>query len=124
MVAATTDCVAEDDGLAHSLWMNQVRLRDIVSALLPTEGPKEGVRGPAAVDHKRIDRFSDFLIHISHTERSVRLFRRSSTRQYGVKRVNGLGAAHADLFPSNQVKFGQSGHAIDTGIHLDTQFRS
>ena len=34
------------------------------------------------------------------------LLREESIGKNGMKGVNGLGATHADLFPSNEVKFG------------------
>lgn len=72
MIASTTDCIAEVDGFSHPLGVDQIDLCHVISMLVPSECPKEGVRGPAAVDHERIDRFSNLLKHISHTAISVR----------------------------------------------------
>jgi hypothetical protein len=64
MIASTADGVAENDCFAHPFWMNQIRLCHVISMLFPSECPKEGVRGPAAVDHERINGFSNLLIHV------------------------------------------------------------
>lgn len=64
MIASTTDCVTENYSFAHPFWMDQIGLCDVISMLFPSECPKEGVRGPAAVDHERINGFSNLLAHV------------------------------------------------------------
>jgi hypothetical protein len=100
--------------------MDQIRLCDVISMLFPSECPKEGVRGPAAVDHERINGFSNLLVHVRTHDVVYGSLWTSSTRENRMERVNGLGATHADLFPANKVKFGQSRHAIYARIHLQT----
>ncbi len=118
VIASTADRVAKVHGFSHPFRVNQIGRGHIISALFPSECPKEGVRGPATVDHERIDGFSNLLEHV-RTQRVVYdMYKRSSTTENRMKGVNGLRAAHADLFPSNEVKFGQSCHAIDARIHL------
>ena len=64
MIASTTDCVTENHDFAYPFRMDQIGLRDVISMLVPSECPKEGVRGPAAVDHERINGFSNLLVHV------------------------------------------------------------
>ncbi len=118
MITPTTDCVAQVHGFSHPFRVNQIGRGHIISTLFPSECPKEGVRGPAAVDHERIDGFSNLLEHVRTQHAVYEIFDKSSTLENRMKGVNGLRAAHADLFPSNEVKFGQSRHAIDARIHL------
>ncbi len=98
--------------------MDQIGLRDVIPTLFPSKRSKEGVRGPAAVDHERIDRFSNLLEHVRTRRQVYENILGVSIGQDGMKSINRLGAAHADLFPPNQVKFGQPGDAIDARIHL------
>jgi len=72
MITSTTDRVAEVHGFSHPLWVNQIDRGHVISTRVPSKRSKEGVRGPAAVDHKRIDGLSNLLKHVSHTTRSVR----------------------------------------------------
>ena len=64
MVASAADCVAEEHSFPHPFRVHQIGLGYIISTLLPSKCPKEGVRGPAAVDHERIDGFSNLLEHV------------------------------------------------------------
>lgn len=106
MIASTADRVAQVHGFSYPFRVNQIGRGHVISALVPSECPKEGVRGPAAVDHERIDGFSNLLKHV-RTQRVVYgMYKRSSTTENRMKGVNSLRAAHADLFPSNEVKFG------------------
>ena len=64
VITSAADCVAKEHGFSHPFRMDQIGLRDVISMLFPSECPKEGVRGPAAVDHERINGFSNLLVHI------------------------------------------------------------
>ena len=66
VIAPTADCIAEEHGFSYPFRMNQIGLRDVISMLVPSKRSKEGVRGPAAVDHERIDGFSNLLKHLAH----------------------------------------------------------
>ena len=64
VITSTTDCVAEVDGLSHPFRMYQIGRGHVIPTLVPSKRPKEGVRGPAAVDHKHIDGFAYLLEHV------------------------------------------------------------
>ena len=117
-ITSTTDCVTEEYGFSHPFRVNQIDLGHVISMLVPSECPKEGVRGPAAVDHERIDGFSNLLEHVRTHRVVYEILSEASITKNRMKGVNGLGAAHADLFSSNEVKFGQSRHAVDARIYL------
>lgn len=121
VIAPTADRVAQKDGVSHTFRVNEVRGCDVVSLSLPSKGLKEGVRGPAAVDHKRINGFSYLLEHGRTQKQVYEMSRGSSTGQDGVNSVNSLGAAHADLYSANQVEFGQPCDAINARVHLQPQ---
>jgi hypothetical protein len=70
VIATAADRVAENHVFSHPFWVYQIDLGYVISTLVPSECPKEGVRGPAAVDHKHIDGFSNFLEHV-RTHRAV-----------------------------------------------------
>ncbi len=81
VIAPTTDCVTENHGFSHPFRVNQIGRGHIISTLFPSECPKEGVRGPAAVDHERIDGFSNLLEHV-RTQRVVYdMYKRASTAE-------------------------------------------
>ncbi len=121
VIAPTADGVAEIDRLSGTLRMDEVRFGYLIPAVFPSKRSQEGVRGPAAVDHERINGFSNLLEHV-RTQKEVYEFKAlSSTPQNGVEGVNSLRSAHTHLFPPNEVKLGQSGDAIDARIHLQTK---
>ena len=64
VITSTADCVTENHGFTHPLQMNQIGRGYVISTRIPSKRSKEGVRGPAAVDHERIDGFSNLLEHV------------------------------------------------------------
>ncbi len=81
VIAPTTDCVTENHGFTHPLRVNQIGRGYVISTRIPSKRSKEGVRGPAAVDHERIDGFSNLLEHV-RTQRVVYdMYKRASTAE-------------------------------------------
>jgi len=79
VIASTADCVAQVHGFSHPFRVNQIGRSHIISTLFPSECPKEGVRGPAAVDHERIDGFSNLLEHVRTQHAVYEIFDNPST---------------------------------------------
>ncbi len=72
VIAPPADCITENHGLSYPFRMNQIYRGYVISMLFPSECPKEGVRGPAAVDHECIDGFSNLLKHLAHRAQCTR----------------------------------------------------
>jgi hypothetical protein len=64
VIASATDSIAEINGFPDPFRMNQIGFGHVIPAILPSKRSKEGVRGPAAVDHERINGFSNLLEHV------------------------------------------------------------
>ena len=79
VITPTTDCVAEMHGFSYPFRVNQIGRGHVIPTLVPSKRPKEGVRGPAAVDHERIDGFSNLLEHVRTRGSVYEMFSEVST---------------------------------------------
>jgi len=120
MITPTTYCIAQDHRFPLSFAVDQICLCHVVPSTLPSECFEMGVRGPAAVDYKCVDRFVNALEHV-RTQRIVyKMTAGLSIGNDGVDFVNVLRTFDPDLLAMHKPEFGKLGHAVHACAHLQS----